>query len=108
MGAVTAQQPESYIDAEDQMTLRGVTMRYKDSGSWTPKVEYSTNGGLDWTDIADGATVGSNTGRINAITYRALVPDTWFQFRVSNTTGGRMRLHSLLVEFTRSGNVRHQ
>jgi len=95
------------IDAETLMTLRGITVRYKDQGSWTPQVQYSIDGGSVWNTISDGNPVGTTSGRIRNKTYRTLVPSTWFQFRIGNTTGGRFGLHSVLIEMTRAGNERH-
>lgn len=97
---------EMELDPEDVLTLRSVTLRYRDYTLWYPIVQYSTDGGSTWTTISDGAAVGSGSDRVLSVQYRALATGKWFQFRVRNTSE-RFGVHSLLVEMTRSGSFRH-
>lgn len=90
------------LTAEDELTLRDVTLGYRDTGSWTPQVDVSTDGGSTWVTVSDGAQIGTGaTGRLRHVSYEPVISGSWVQVRVSGASG--MELQSISLEFTHGG-----
>lgn len=95
------------LEADTVITLRDLALTYRNAGSWTPTVEISTDGGLNWTTISDGVAIGSDTsnlGRFMTKNYSMFgIPGTWFQARIT-ATSTVAQLSGIRFEFTYSGN----
>ena len=104
----TGQQRE--LETDTTLTLRDLTLIYRNGGTWTPTVEISTDGGFTWTQIDDGATIGSDTSNLGQFLNKSYttfgIAGTWFQARVTSTTPN-MQLAGIRFEFTYSGNDRN-
>lgn len=94
------------LDARAVLTMRQVTIRYRDDGAWTPRVDVSTNGGSSWTTISTNTSVGTGSGRVLATTFDTELASTWHMVRVQRATGGRMALFSVEAELSFMGSDR--
>jgi hypothetical protein len=94
------------LSADDHLVLREVMIRYKALGEWTPLVEVTRDGQATWETVSTGETIGDSSGRILTKTFDCEMPGTWFQFRVSSATSGRIALHSVETEYTYAGTDR--
>lgn len=96
------------LDENSVLTLRDVTLRFRDAGVWTPEVSVSIDGGLSFTVISDGLPVGLDiSNKLLTKSYHVdEISSTWFQLRVSGDQ--RMKLSGVTLEFTYAGDVRHE
>jgi hypothetical protein len=107
---VAAEGGQASLHAHTMMTLQEVTLRHRASVSWTPIVEVSTDG-TTWVLVSDGTPTTAAGGRLVAKSYYVsnLVPASpWYQTRVRNTSGDRLNLRDVVVEFTPAGSERHE
>lgn len=94
------------LDVNAGMTLRQVTLRYRDDSAWTPSIGVSTDGGSSWTTVSDGTSTGSGSMRVLPVTYHTEIHGAWFQIRAERAAGGRMSLYSVEAELTYAGSNR--
>lgn len=99
------------LEADTVLTLRDIALIYRNVGTWAPMVEVSVDGGLTWTRVDDGSTIGSDTTSLGqfitkSYTVTSGIPGTWFQARVISTSSN-MQLAGIRFEFTYSGNDRN-
>ena len=105
------QQGERRLDPLDELTLRTVTIKYRDTTvAWTPVVEASLDEGATWNPLTmtGGATTlgGGGTQRIRAASFEHEgLTGAWHQIRVRGD--GTMKLHTATVEFTYGGSARN-
>ncbi len=92
------------LSHNDVMTLHDVAVIYKDRMSWVPVVEVSTDGGVTWTEITAGATIGAGDDRIKQAVFTTNISSVWFKLRVR---AEGMYLSGLRLEFTHAGNIRN-
>ena len=100
--------PQHVLDEHDVLTLRDVTIRYRDGVAWTPVVEVSIDGGSAWTTVSDGVAVGGGgTSKLNIKSaYLDPLSSNWFQLRVSGSE--HMKLSGMTMSFTYAGDKRNE
>jgi hypothetical protein len=95
------------LEEDAYLTLRDVTLVYRNSGTWTPRVGVSTDGGTTFSTLSTGVAVGSSTTNLdrtmNAF-YSSELSGTWFQLRVLGASP--MQLLGARMEFSYGGNAR--
>lgn len=96
------------LGPEEALTLREVSLIYKNVGEWTPTVEISTDGGNSFTAIDEGTTIGgtSNLNRFTTRGYETALSGTWFQARVTGSTN--MELSGIKFDFAYGGVARNE
>ncbi len=96
------------LDENAVLTLRDVTLRFRDAGAWNPGVAISTDGGTTFTTVSDGVTVaGGNTEKMLNKSYTIQeISSSWFQVRVSGNEN--MKLSGLNLSFTYAGDIRNE
>lgn len=95
------------LHADDVLTLQDVTLFSLNRGAWTPSVSVSTDGGVNYTAISDGTTMGGSGegGRAQSKSWTCAIPGTWFQFKIAGDSA--MTPHALRLEFSYAGSDRH-
>lgn len=96
------------LDENAVLTLRDLTIRFRDAGVWNPDIAISTDGGTTFTTISDGSAVaGSNTEKMLNKSYTVEeIASSWFQVRVSGN--GNMKLSGMNLSFTYAGDIRNE
>jgi len=97
------------LEEDGYLTLRDITLTYRNQGPWTPTVSVSTDGGNAWTTATTGTPIGDGSVNVD----RALtapysfdgVSGTWFQARISGSAP--MQLLGVRMEFGYGGNARN-
>jgi hypothetical protein len=96
------------LEEDGYLTLRDITLTYRNQGSWTPSIDVSVDGGLTFTAATTGTAIGTSSTNLDRSVTAPYSFDglsgTWFQARVSGSTP--MELLGLRMEFTYGGNAR--
>lgn len=97
------------LEEDGYLTLRDITVTYRNQGAWVPTVAVSVDGGANWTTVTDGTAIGTgstNIGRSLTAPYSFDgLSGTWFQARISGSAP--MELLGVRMEFTYGGNARN-
>lgn len=96
------------LNENSVLTLRDVTLRFRDNGVWQPDVAVSIDGGLSFITISDGSTVGTMVSdKILSKSYHVeALSSAWFQVRVSGNES--MKLSGMNLSFTYAGDTRNE
>lgn len=96
------------LEEDGYLTLRDITITYRNRGSWTPTVSVSVDGGSNWTTVTDGTAIGDGGANLDRSLTAAYSFDglsgTWFQARISGAAP--MQLLGTRMEFSYGGNAR--
>jgi len=97
------------LEEDGYLTLRDITLSYRNNGAWTPTVSVSTDGGATWTTVTSGVPIGDGSSNLDRTMTAPFSFDglsgTWFQARISGSAP--MQLIGLRMEFTYGGNARN-
>lgn len=96
------------LEEDGYLTLRDITLTYRNRGTWIPSVAVSVDGGNTFTTATTGVTVGDVSANFDRSLTAPYSLDglsgTWFQARISGEAP--MQLLGLRMEFTYGGNAR--
>jgi len=96
------------LEEDGYLTLRDITITYRNQGTWTPSVAVSVDGGSSWTTVTTGVDAGdisTNFNRSLTVPYSFDgLSGTWFQARISGSAP--MQLIGVRMEFGYGGNAR--
>lgn len=98
------------LEEDGYLTLRDITLSYRNTGAWTPTVQVSVDGGDTWIAITGSVAIGTGSMIDRTMTAPYTAPDgaisgTWFQLRVIGSTP--MQLIGARMEFAYGGNARN-
>lgn len=97
------------LTEESVLTLRDVTIRFRDSGVWQPDIAVSIDGGMSFVTVSDGTSVGALVSdKILSKSYHIEGPmsSAWFQVRISGNEN--MKLSGMNLSFTYAGDTRNE
>lgn len=95
------------LHEDDTLVLHEINLIYRDLSTWTPTIEYCTDG-TNWTTVASGSSIGTSTNReqVQSYTLADAAPGNWFQVRVTGNVG--MYLNGIRLDFGVGGSWRSQ
>lgn len=97
------------LEEDGYLTLRDITLTYRNQGAWTPTVSASVDGGSTWTTVTSGIDIGDGGTNIDRSLTAPYSFDglsgTWFQARISGSAP--MQLLGVRMEFAYGGNARN-
>lgn len=96
------------LEEDGYLTLRDITLTYRNQGAWTPVVSVSVDGGINWTTATTGVAIGDGSANLDRSLTAPYTFDglsgTWFQARISGSAP--MQLLGVRMEFGYGGNAR--
>ena len=97
------------LEEDGYLTLRDITVTYRNKGAWIPTISASVDGGATWTTVTSGASIGDGSANLDRSMTAPFSFDglsgTWFQARISGSAP--MELLGVRMEFVYGGNARN-